>query len=149
MKRFRTTPSDPRYRALIRELDRFLAVTDGDEHAFYAQYNGSDSIPYALVVEIAGAAVATGALKPFDAETLEVKRMYTADGHRGRGIAVAVLQELEAWGRELGYRRLVLETGKRQTSAIRLYEKYGFTRMPENYGQYAGVENSVCMERAL
>ena len=149
MKLIRTTTDDPRYRALIRELDRYLAVTDGDEHAFYAQYNGSDSIPYALVGEVDGAAVATGALKPFDANTLEVKRMYTAEGYRGRGIAVTMLRELEAWGRDLGYDRLVLETGKRQTAAIRLYEKYGFDRMAENYGQYAGVDNSVCMERSL
>ena len=149
MKLIRTTTDDPRYRALIRELDRYLAVTDGDEHAFYAQYNGSDSIPYALVGEANGEAVATGALKPFDATTLEIKRMYTAEDYRGRGIAVTMLRELESWGRELGFRRLVLETGKRQTSAICLYEKYGFQRMAENYGQYAGVDNSVCMERIL
>ena len=149
MKLIRTTTDDPRYRALIRELDRYLAITDGDEHAFYAQYNGSDSIPYALVGEVDGVAVATGALKPFDANTLEVKRMYTAEGYRGRGIAVTMLRELEAWGRDLGYDRLVLETGKRQTAAIRLYEKDGFDRMAENYGQYAGVDNSVCMELGL
>ncbi|PPK87149.1 acetyltransferase (GNAT) family protein [Neolewinella xylanilytica] len=149
MKVIRTTNADPRYRSLVRELDRFLAVTDGEDHGFYDQFNGSDDIPYVLVAEAEGEAVACGALKPYDPTTLEVKRMYTAEAYRGRGIAVRLLQELEAWARELGYRRLVLETGKRQVAAIRLYEKYGFSRMAENYGPYRTMDNSVCMERML
>ena len=145
----RTTKDDPRYRMLVAELDRFLTVTDGDDHAFYDQFNGSDDIPYVLVGEEKGEAIACGALKPYDPTTLEVKRMYTAEGHRGRGVAVRLLEELEAWARELGYLRLILETGKRQTAAVRLYEKYGFERMAENYGPYRTMDNSVCMERAL
>jgi hypothetical protein len=42
----------------------------------------------------------------------------------------------------------VLETGKRQPEAIGLYEKSGYKAIP-NYGQYAGVENSVCFEKEL
>ena len=145
----RTTNDDPRYRKLVRELDRFLSVTDGDDHAFYDQFNGSDDIPFVVVGEKNGQPIACGALKPYDPTTLEVKRMYTVEEHRGRGVAVRLLEELESWARELGYLRLVLETGKRQTAAIRLYKKYGFARMSENYGPYRTMDNSVCMERTL
>lgn len=75
--------------------------------------------------------------------------MFTRPEVRGRSLGVAVLNELENWARELGYERCVLETGVRQPYAIRLYEKQGYLRMVENYGQYAGVENSVCMEKIL
>ncbi|WP_407524361.1 GNAT family N-acetyltransferase [Lacibacter sp. MH-610] len=56
--------------------------------------------------------------------------------------------QLEQWAKEEGYSAAVLETGKKQPEAIRLYEKCGYSRIP-NYGQYAGVENSVCMKKEL
>ncbi|MCP9237413.1 GNAT family N-acetyltransferase [Lewinella sp. JB7] len=149
MNLIRTTPAHGGYQSLVTALDRDLAVTDQDDHAFYSQFNKSDKIPYVVVVEENGQAIACGALKPFDDRSLEVKRMYTAPGARGRGIAVSVLRALEAWARELGYHRLVLETGKRQTAALRLYDKYGFDRMPINYGPYRDMENSVCMEKIV
>ena len=74
--------------------------------------------------------------------------MFVLPEYRGRGIASAVLSELEAWARELGYTRCILETGKKQPEAIRLYQKSGYTIIP-NYGPYEQVENSVCMEKAL
>ena len=149
MTLLRTTPAHPEYRRLIRLLDRDLAVTDGEDHAFYSQYNQSDNIHHAVLLFEGDTAVASGALKAFDDRTMEVKRMYTADDARGRGLAGQVLAALEAWAAELGNHRLVLETGKRQTAAIRLYEKHGYQRMAENYGQYIGVENSVCFEKEI
>ncbi len=77
---------------------------------------------------------------------MEVKRMYTLPEYRGKGIAAAVLNELEKWAAELGCGRCVLETGMKQPEAIRLYEKSGYSVIP-NYGQYAGLENSVCFEK--
>ena len=74
--------------------------------------------------------------------------MYTLPGSRGKGIATAILKELENWAFELGYAKCVLETGKRQPEAIALYEKSGYKRIP-NYGKYAGVENSVCYEKNI
>ncbi|CAH1000976.1 hypothetical protein LEM8419_01979 [Neolewinella maritima] len=150
MTLLRTTPAHPAYPQLIRELDAFLAVTDGDDHAFYDQYNGSDDIKHVvLLLDEQGKAVGCGAIKEFATRTAEVKRMYVAESARGRGLAGRILTELEGWARELGYRRLMLETGTRQTAALRLYEKHGYRRMAENYGPYAGVEESVCMEKRL
>ena len=150
MKLLRTTPANPDYQRLVVELDAFLAITDGEDHAFYNQYNGSEDIQHVVVlVDDAGQAIGCGAIKEYTGGTVEVKRMFTKAEARGRGLATVVLHELEAWARELGYERLVLETGLRQTAAIRLYEKHGYRRLAENYGQYRGVANSVCMEKLL
>jgi GNAT superfamily N-acetyltransferase len=92
--------------------------------------------------------VACGAIKEFSLELMEVKRMFVHPAHRGKGIAQAVLSELERWAKKLNYTGCVLETGKRQPEAIRLYHKSGYAFIP-NYGQYIGVENSVCMQKQL
>jgi GNAT superfamily N-acetyltransferase len=63
---------------------------------------------------------------------------------RGQGIAGEILNELEKWASELSFSKCVLETGKKQPEAIRLYLKENCNTIP-NYGQYEGVENSVCM----
>jgi GNAT superfamily N-acetyltransferase len=79
--------------------------------------------------------VAGGALRRFSADTCEVKRMWTAPGHRRKGLATVVLGALEDAARELGYTRLRLETGPAQPEARFLYERRGYTRIP-TYGRY-------------
>ena len=87
-------------------------------------------------------------MKEFSNDTMEVKRMYVIPSSRKKGIASRILKELEIWALELSYARCVLETGKKQPEAIELYKKSGYTSIP-NYGQYAGVKNSVCFEKVL
>lgn len=144
----RTTSDHPDFRALVQFLDHDLAVRDGADHAFYAQFNKIDAIRHAVVAYLHDEPVGCGAFKPYVDEQVEIKRMFVQPAHRGQGVAPALLAELEAWAGELGYRSCVLETGQKQPEAIRLYEKSGYHRIP-NYGQYVGVENSVCMEKAL
>jgi putative acetyltransferase len=79
---------------------------------------------------------------------MEIKRMYTLKETRGKGIATAIVADLENWSRELGYSSCVLETGKRQPWAISLYKNLGYEETP-NYGKYAGVLNSVCFKKHL
>jgi GNAT superfamily N-acetyltransferase len=145
----RTDSSHPDFIALVRQLDADLAIRDGDDHAFYAQFNKIDMIKHALVAyhenkEPAGC----GAIKPFADDTMEVKRMWVEPAFRGKGIASQILKELEDWTRELGYKRCVLETGKKQLEAMQLYPKNGYRVIP-NYGQYIGIDNSVCFEKWL
>jgi GNAT superfamily N-acetyltransferase len=137
---------DPDFRALVRLLDQELAQRDGPEHAFYAQFNKIDLLRHCIVARMDGQAIGCGALRAYVENTVEIKRMYTVPEWRGRGHAGAILQELERWAAELGFVRCILETGMKQSEAIRLYEKSGYVRIP-NYGQYVGVENSVCMEK--
>jgi putative acetyltransferase len=144
----RTNSDDLHFRGLVRELDKDLALRDGDEHAFYAQFNKVDMIKHVIVAYDGDLAVGCGAVKEYGAGTMEVKRMYVPLERRGHGIASIVLKALEDWCREMQYTACVLETGKKQPEAIALYTKNGYHIIP-NYGQYANVENSVCFEKKL
>jgi putative acetyltransferase len=144
----RTNASDTDFRKLVASLDQELAVLDGADHAFYAQFNTLDAISHAVVAYLGLEAVGCGAFKPFDARTVEVKRMYVLPTVRGRGIAGQILTELETLAAESGYAACVLETGLRQPEAVRLYEKNGYVHIP-NYGQYVGDSNSVCLRKEL
>jgi len=144
----RTTADDLRFTALVKLLDADLAIRDGKDANFYAQYNRVDLSFKVVLVLQNETPVACGAMKPFDKNTMEVKRMYTREAARGKGLAQQILTEIEAWAKALNYNRLVLETGINQPEAIALYKKCGF-QIIDNYGQYAGVETSYCFEKHL
>lgn len=144
----RTDSDDAAFQALVKLLDAELARRDGADHGFYSQFNKIDKIRHAVVCYENDQPIGCGAIKAFSDAAMEVKRMYVSPEGRKKGIATRVLNELEVWASEQGYLRCVLETGKRQPEAIALYEKSGYTRTP-NYGQYAGIENSVCFEKVL
>lgn len=144
----RTTSENPDFISLVRMLDTDLAARDGADHSFYSQFNTIATIRHAVVVYLQTQPVGCGAIKPFDPRCMEVKRMYVRPEFRSQRIAQQILTQLEAWARELNYVRCVLETGKRQPEAIQLYKKAGYQPIP-NYGQYIGIENSVCFEKML
>ena len=144
----RTTSDHPDFEKLVVALDAYLKILDGKDHAFYAQFNKSDSLKYALICYDNEIAVGIGAYKEYDSETAEIKRMYTLPEYRGKGIAKAILNELEVWAAEENYTTAILETGFMQIDAIGLYQKLGYT-ITENYGQYVGVSNSVCMKKII
>lgn len=144
----RTDSTNIDFIELVGALDAELALRDGGEHSFYAQFNTIDKIRYVVVAYEDEQAVGCGAIKEFTPGVMEVKRMYTLPVYRGKGIAAKVLVELERWAAELDYEKCVLETGKRQPEAIALYEKSSYRVIP-NYGQYVGVENSVCFEKKV
>ncbi|HTB07933.1 MAG TPA: GNAT family N-acetyltransferase [Bacteroidia bacterium] len=144
----RTSSENPDFQKLVKELDADLSIRDGAEHGFYSQFNKIDAIKYAIVAYENGIPVGCGAIKEYSEDTMEVKRMYVPINKRGKGIASKVLKELEKWSVELNYKKCLLETGKKQPEAIRLYTKNGYKIIP-NYGQYKGVENSVCFEKEV
>ena len=148
MNCIRTDSSNKDFQNLVKELDAYLAIVDGKEHDFYNQYNKIDSIKYAVVIYDGDEPVGCGAIKEYAEGIMEVKRMYVPEDKRGRGIASMVLKELEKWAKELKMEKCILETGHRQVEAVRLYMKSGY-KVISNYGQYAGVENSVCFEKNL
>ena len=144
----RTNSDDVDFQSLVKELDKDLAIRDGDEHGFYAQFNKIDAIKYAVVAYENGEAVGCGAIKGSDENSMEVKRMFVPESKRSKGIATIVLKELEDWAKEMDFSKCILETGLKQLEAIRLYEKNGYVKIP-NYGQYEGVENSVCFAKKI
>ena len=133
---------------LVKRLDADLAKRDGDEHPFYAQYNKTDKIKHTVVAYEKNKPVGCGAIKEFSQKIMEVKRMYTIPECRGKGIATKILNELEKWAAELSYEKCILETGKKQPEAVELYKKNGYNQIP-NFGQYTGIENSLCFEKEI
>lgn len=143
-----TTSDDQDFIDLVKELDTYLKITDGDEHDFYNQFNGIESLQSVFVAYYNNKPVGCGAFKPYDHESVEVKRMYLKPENRGSGIAADILRTLEISAKEGGYKRTVLETGKRQLEAVKFYHKSGYHRIP-NYGQYVQMDNSYCFEKRL
>jgi GNAT superfamily N-acetyltransferase len=144
----RTNSECADFRDLVALLDADLRIRDGVEHDFYAQFNKIDKIRCAVVAYEDEKAVGCGAFKEYAPRVAEIKRMFVLLDARGRGIAKKILSELETWANELNFAECVLETGFKQPEAIALYQTSGYRIIP-NYGQYAGVENSVCMRKAI
>ncbi len=144
----RTNSKHPHFVALVKQLDDLLSVVDGDKHEYYHQFNGIEGLPYVIVSYYNGKPIACGAMKPYDSTTVEVKRMYTHPDSRGKGLGKSILQELEQWAKELGYKNLILETGTSFEAANNLYKKYGFIQIP-NYDQYVDIKDSVCFQKAI
>jgi putative acetyltransferase len=92
--------------------------------------------------------VACGAIREVDQVTAEVQRMYVHRDYRRRNLGRTVLIHLESEAKRLGYTCLLLETGDRQLPAMRLYEAYGFRRVPP-FGGYVDDPTSVCYELHL
>ncbi|MGE8553892.1 MAG: GNAT family N-acetyltransferase [Chryseobacterium jejuense] len=144
----RTDSNSTDFKMLVKSLDANLAEHNGDDDAFFAQFNKIDMIKNCIVVYIDEIPAACGAFKELSEDTVEIKRMFTNPEFRKRGLGSAIVKELERWAKELGYEKAALETSKGLTNAISVYEKNGFQKIP-NYGQYIGVESSVCFEKEL
>ena len=144
----RTDSNNPDFKNLVNLLDADLKIRDGDEHAFYAQFNKITTIRNAIVCYIDDNAIGCGAFRAYDQTKVEIKRMFVLPNYRGHGIGFNILKELELWAAELNYTVCILETGKKQPEAIHLYQKAGYSIIP-GYGQYLHVENSVCMMKAV
>ena len=95
-----------------------------------------------------GEPVACGALRPFDDDTAELKRMYVVPVARRQGFGRLIIAALERHARGFGYRTILLETGVGQPDAQRLYESCGYVRVPA-FGGYIGNSSSVCYQKQL
>jgi GNAT superfamily N-acetyltransferase len=144
----RTTSTNTDFIELVKQLDAYLKVVDGDDHEFYNQYNGLEALQNVVVLYIDTIPVGCGAFKPYEDNAVEIKRMYSNPDYRNQGIATKVLTELEAWAKETKHQSCILETGKRQVEAVAFYQKCGYQIIP-NYGQYTQMENSICFEKML
>lgn len=146
MNILRTNSENNDFINLVKKLDAYLKITDGNEHDFYNQFNNIDVLKNVVVLYVDEIPVGCGAIKKFDEDSVEVKRMFVSSDFRNQGFAQKVLQELEIWAKELGYKSCVLETGKRQIEAVKFYHKCGY-KVIENYGQYTAMENSICFQK--
>lgn len=147
-----TKPTDEA-RALIDELDADLrGPYDPDQHHGFSADRVFASGLLFFIAKLDCQAVGCGGIA-FDDGYAELKRMYVRPTARGRGVAQAVLERLEAEAKAKGYKRLTLETGDVQHAAIKVYERAGFI-VCEPFGEYLAlpphtIERSVFMEKAI
>lgn len=145
-------PAGAAGQALLWGLTLELLSMDGDrgEDGRGAVSLGDLKAPDSVfvVARLDGQPAGCGALRSLAPGVGEIKRMYTAPWARGRGVARAVLAEIEAQARARGYTSVCLETGDRQVVANHLYERVGYRRIP-CYGQYAARSWSQCYEKRV
>ncbi len=148
IKLLRTSAVNVDFIELVKFLDADLKIRDGEEHPFYDQFNKLNTIKHVIVAYDNEMPVACGAIKEYQADTTEIKRMFVLPIGRRKGIASKILIELEQWAKELSYAKCILETGVNQSEAIELYHKNGY-HIIKNYGQYENAVKSVCFEKIL
>lgn len=133
---------DPLAEPLLAELAVEYATRYGSTTeavgAWLRQYPADEFAPPGggmLIGLLEGRPVTGGAYRRFGvvdgAETAELKRIWTDGGHRRRGLARALLTELEKAIAAAGYRRIYLTTGNRQPEAEALYLATGYHRLAE------------------
>ena len=123
------TPLSPDVRRLIGDLNAVLVELSPPEFCFHMtaeEMAGPEATVF--VARDRGEAVAMGALHRHGEGIAEVKRMYTAPSHQGKGLGGRILAEIVALAEREGFTRLVLETGDKHPAAWRIYERAGFTR---------------------
>lgn len=122
--------SDPLVVPLLEDLTREYTGRYGRLHEDLVTYPADRFAPpdgaFILLVEN-GEAIAGGAFQRYDESTAELKRIWTHEAHRRRGLAAKVLVELEKEAVARGYARVYLTTGPRQPEAKGLYLTNGYT----------------------
>jgi len=149
-------PDQPEIKALLGALDRYLESLYPPEanHILDVQALMAPEV-FFLAARRDGLAIGTAACRrmPGEAETDgerygEIKRMYVAPAERGQRIAESLLHELEDKLRRDGIVLALLETGRDQVEAVRLYERCGYRRRG-SFGGYADNGLSLFLAKRL
>ena len=144
----RTNSNNPHFPELIILLDNDLRERYGDLLLEYDRYNEIVDLDTVLIAYYNDEPVGCVCFKKFDKDSIEVKRVFVKGTARGLGIAYKLLSELELWAKENGFSNSVLETGTDQPEAMHVYERMGYSIIP-NYRQYADMDTSICMQKTL
>lgn len=131
-------------RLLDMDLDR--RVGKKIKRDKYEKYNQLDEIQEAIVVYENNKVIGGGAIRRYDDENVELKRVFVHTGYQGRGIGSKLVSLLIEWAAELGYKTMILETGELLAESCAVYKKLGFKVIP-NYGPYVDMPESLCMAR--
>jgi putative acetyltransferase len=99
----------------------------GDPQKYILQPGGQ-----ILFAQLADAILGCCALMRMDPQTYEIAKMAVDESAQGRGIGKLLMQGSIELARQLGARRLYLETNSKLTPALRLYASFGFRTIPED-----------------
>ena len=133
-----------------RLLDVYLDLRVGEiiKRDKYAPYNLIDEINEAIVVYRDNHPIGGGSIRYYDENTVELKRMFVIPTEQGKGIGTELVFKLIEWAKELGYKKMILETGELLPESCHVYSKLGFVKIP-NYGPYVNMPESLCMGKEL
>ncbi len=114
----------------------------------YKKYNQLDEISEAIVVYEDNKAVGGGAIRKYDDENIELKRVFVHTEYQGQGIGSKLVSLLIEWAIELGYKRMILETGELLAESCAVYRKMGF-EVISNYAPYENMPESLLFSRHI
>ncbi len=101
------------------------AVTDVDikdiEHSYFEQ-GGT----FHVFEEKDGSIIGAYGLYPLDRQTCELRKMYLHSSYRGKGLGKLLLEDALSKARQIGFKKMTLETASVLKEAISLYKSYGF-----------------------
>lgn len=147
--------ADPFGEAASRLIGRLSAelsaIYPEDESAGGGSFSPGDSTgPNGrfLIACQSGQPVGCAALRRVGEDVAEFKRLYVVPDFRGRGISRELLTALERTAHDMGFRRVLAETGLRQPQSLRLLKSSGYARI-ENYCIYVGNPLSACFGKLL
>jgi GNAT superfamily N-acetyltransferase len=134
---------------LISELDALLAPLYPQEsrHGYSVDKLLREGVNF-FVARLDGVPAGCGGVLLVGTEYAEIKRMYVRPSLRGRGLGKIILEHLADFTRSRGVNVLRLETGIHQLEAVRLYERFGFSRI-RPFGPYHDDPLSLCYEKRL
>jgi putative acetyltransferase len=150
------SPDHPGVAGLLADLDAYLAglYAPEDNHILDVQALRAPDVTM-LAAWVDGEPVGCGAVRrmPAEAETdgapyAEIKRMFVVPSARGQGVAGRVLARLESIVAAEGFARSLLETGRDQLVALRVYERCGYVRRGP-FGGYPDNGLSLFYEKRL
>lgn len=129
-----TPQYDPPLAALIREsLETYglnipgtVYFDEGLDHL--SQFYSSDGRSYYILLQN-GAFIGGIGFAEFDDDCCELQKLYLADSAKGQGLGHRMIAYIENRAREMGYKRMYLETHSNLQAAIHIYEKAGYTEI--------------------
>ena len=133
---------------ILLDMDLDRRVGNEIQRDKYNKYNQLDEIREAIVVYENNKPIGGGAIRRYNDEDIELKRVFVHPECQGRGIGTKLVSLLVEWAVELGYKRIILETGNILSEACAVYKKIGFQVIP-NYGPYVDIPESLCMAKDL
>lgn len=140
---------EPDLHLLISRLDQDLLQRYPADEIFGLDFNDPDidQIHFAVAYD-GNVPVGCGAIRPLDAESVELKRFYVESAYRRQGVAAQVLADLEQAALRLGASCVKLEAGTEQPEAVGFYQKHGYLPI-EKFGSYVDCPSSLCFEKFL
>lgn len=146
----KTDCKNPDFLKLCDELDSFLnhAIGGEEKREKYKKFNHADTMDCVIIAYDGEEAIGCGALRKYSEKEIEVKRVFVREIYRGKHIGSMIIETLIAQARQMGFQRMILETGVFLSASVHLYQQYGFKEI-ENYGAYQNMPESLCMGRDI